>query len=98
MAVRSPSGIFEVAWRSTESARSSASMPAPSSLTRISARPPASIATSMRLRAGVERVLDQFLDRRRRPLDHFAGGDAVDEQGIEAADGHEGFAWRGGRD
>ena len=39
-------------------------------------------------RAGVERVLDEFLDRRRRPLDHFAGGDAVDEQGIETADRH----------
>ena len=39
-------------------------------------------------RAGVERVLDQLLDRRSRPLDHFAGGDAVDQQRIEAADGH----------
>ena len=38
--------------------------------------------------AGVERVLDQLLDRRRRPLDHLAGGDAVDEQRVEAADGH----------
>ena len=63
-------------------------MPAPSSLTRIRSRPPASIATSMRRGAGVERVLDQLLDRRRRPLDHLAGGDAVDEQRIEAADWH----------
>jgi len=31
-----------------------------------------------RFRPGVERVLDQFLDRRRRPLDHLARGDAVD--------------------
>ena len=31
-------------------------------------------------RPGVERVLDQFLHRRGRPLDHFACGDAVDEQ------------------
>ena len=30
-------------------------------------------------RAGVERILDQFLDDRRRALDHFARGDAVDE-------------------
>ena len=30
-------------------------------------------------RAGVERVLDQFLDHARRPLDHLAGGDAVDQ-------------------
>ena len=28
--------------------------------------------------AGVERVLDQLLDRAGRPLDHLAGGDAVD--------------------
>ena len=39
--------------------------------------------------AGIDRVLDQFLHRRRRALDHLAGGDAVDEDGIEAADeGH----------
>ena len=25
--------------------------------------------------AGVDAVLDQFLDRRKRPLDHLAGGD-----------------------
>ena len=31
-------------------------------------------------RPGVERVLDQLLHRRGGPLDHFAGGDAVDEQ------------------
>ncbi len=30
--------------------------------------------------AGVERVLEQLLQRRRRPLDDFAGGDLVDEQ------------------
>ena len=30
------------------------------------------------MRAGIERVLDQFLDHARRPLDHLAGGDAVD--------------------
>ena len=28
--------------------------------------------------AGIERVLDQFLDHARRTLDHFAGGDLVD--------------------
>ena len=37
-------------------------------------------------RARVERVLDEFLHRRCRTLDHFAGGDAVDQQRIEAAD------------
>jgi len=41
-----------------------------------------------RFRAGVERVLDQFLDRRRRPLDHLARCDAVDGQGIETANRH----------
>ena len=36
--------------------------------------------------AGIDRVLDQFLDGRRRTLDHLARSDAVDEDGIEAAD------------
>ena len=63
-------------------------MPAPSSLTRMSRRPPPSVAISMRRRAGVERVLDQFLDHARRPLDHLAGGDAVDDGLGELADGH----------
>ena len=40
-------------------------------------------------RAGVERVLDQFLDHARRPLDHLAGGDAVDDGLAELADGHD---------
>jgi hypothetical protein len=39
-------------------------------------------------RAGVERILDKLLDRRSRTLDHLAGGDAVDKQRIETADGH----------
>ena len=30
-------------------------------------------------RAGIERVLDQFLHRRRRTLDHLAGGDLVSD-------------------
>ena len=64
-------------------------MPAPSSVTRISRRPPPSVAISMRRRAGVERVLDQFLDDARRPLDHLAGGDAVDERSRRAG----GWAW-----
>ena len=38
--------------------------------------------------AGIERVLDEFLDGARRPLDHFAGGDAIDENGIKAANRH----------
>ena len=63
-------------------------MPAPSSVTRISRRPPPSVTTSMRLRAGIERVLDQFLHDARRTLDHLAGGDAVDDGLGELADGH----------
>ena len=39
--------------------------------------------------AGVQGVLDQFLDGAGRPLDHLAGGDAVDGFGGKAADGHE---------
>ena len=38
--------------------------------------------------AGVDRVLDQFLDRRSRPLDDFAGGDAVDEDRGQKTDRH----------
>ena len=57
---------------------SSGSMPLPSSTTRTSATPAASISTSMRARARVQRVLDQLLDDRGGPLDHLAGGDLVD--------------------
>ena len=35
-------------------------------------------------RAGIQRVFDQFLDHRRGPFDHFAGGDLVD-QGFRAS-------------
>ena len=41
-----------------------------------------------RARPGVERVLDQLLHRRSRPLDHLARGDAIDKQGIETANWH----------
>ncbi len=37
-------------------------------------------------RPGVERVLHQLLHRRRRPLDHLAGGDAADHRVGQAAD------------
>ena len=62
-------------------------MPSPSSTTRISRRPPASIVISTVRGAGVDGVLDEFLHGRGRPLDDLARGDAVDEDGIEAADG-----------
>ncbi len=39
-------------------------------------------------RAGVDRVLHQFLHHARRPLHHLAGGDAVDDLFGELADGH----------
>ncbi len=37
---------------------------------------------------GVDGVLHQFLDHARRTLDHFAGGDAVDDLFGKLADGH----------
>ena len=42
----------------------------------------------MRRGAGVEGVLDQFLDDARRPLDDLAGGDLVDHGFGKLADGH----------
>ena len=38
--------------------------------------------------AGIEAVLDQLLDDRGGALDHFAGGDLIDELAGEDADGH----------
>jgi hypothetical protein len=40
--------------------------------------------------ACIERILDQFLHRRGRTLDDLARSNAVDEDGIEATDGHVG--------
>ena len=39
-------------------------------------------------RAGIERVLDEFLDDGRRALDDLARGDLVDERALENSDGH----------
>ena len=51
--------------------------------------PPARLDRDLDMaRAGVERVLDELLDRRGRPLDHFARGDAVNKQRIETANRH----------
>ena len=88
MSSRSSSASFEVAWRSTASARSSRGHAA--AVVADPDQPPAA-AVGDDLdprRAGVERVLDQFLDHARRPLDHLAGGDAVDDGFAELADGH----------
>ena len=41
-------------------------------------------------RAGVDGILDQFLDHARRTLDHLAGGDAVDDLFGQLSDGHSG--------
>ena len=68
-----------------------AGMPLPLSMTRISRRPPDSIAISMRERARVERVFDELLDGGGRPLDDLARRDAIDKNGIETADGHGWF-------
>ena len=38
-------------------------------------------------RTGIDRVLDQLLDRGRRPLDHLTGGDPVDHAWRQGADG-----------
>src|SRR5579862_378439 len=45
---RSSSASFDVAWRSTASARSARLMPSPSSVTRMRRRPPPSVSTSIR--------------------------------------------------
>jgi hypothetical protein len=37
---------------------------------------------------GIERILDEFLDGRSRTLDNLARSNAINEDGIEAADGH----------
>ena len=51
--------------------------------------PPAAVGHDLDApRAGIERVLDQFLHDARRALDHLAGGDAVDDGFGELADGH----------
>ena len=79
--VRSPSGIFDVAWRSTLKSEIRFVHAAP--VVDDADQPPAAgLDRDLdRLRAGVERVLDELLDRRRRPLDHLARGDAVESSG-----------------
>ena len=73
--------IFDVACRSSASRASSASIPDPSSLTasRCDAAPLDLHDHLDAGRPGVERVLDQLLHDGRRPLDHLARGDLVDE-------------------
>ena len=68
---------LEVAWRSNASNASSRTMPLPSSAMRISFRPPPSTAITIRPSAGVERILQQLLDHRSRPVDDLSGSDLV---------------------
>ena len=74
----STSRSFDVAWRSSASTRLAALIPQPSSVTRTSARPPPATSIAMVVGAGVDRVVDQLLDHRRRPLDHLARRDLID--------------------
>ncbi len=54
------------------------------------ARKPAAVGLDLDPpRAGVDGVLDQLLDRARRPLDHLSGGDAADQLGRKATDRHD---------
>src|SRR5579883_1434406 len=87
MRVRSSSGSLEVAWRSTASANSPGSIPPPSS-TNDEAAPAVAQHRVDAARPGVERVLDQLLEGRRRALDHLARGDLIDQIGGQQADGH----------
>ena len=68
---------FEVAWRSKASSASSRFMPWPSSATRISLPPAGFDLDADAVGAGVERILQQFLDHGRWPVHHLAGGDLV---------------------
>src|SRR5204863_6190329 len=49
-----------------------------------------------RRRTGVERVLDELLDRRRGTLDHFAGGDLISHRRWEHCDARHGEGYRTG--
>ena len=83
---RSSSGSFEVQWRSTASASSSRYMPMPSSLTAIRLCPPSPNVTSMRLAPASIAFSTSSFTAAAGPLDHFAGGDAVDDDGRQLAD------------
>ena len=58
--------------------------------------PPATIGENVDpARPGVDGVFHQFLDHARRPLDHLAGGDAVDDLFGKLADRHDCGTTRG---
>ena len=80
MRTRSASSSLDVQCRCTASASSPGAMPLPSSTTSMRSMPPPSQRDRDPRGAGVERVLDQLLDRGGRPLDHLAGGDAIHQR------------------
>ena len=85
---KSSSSSLDVAWRSTASARSFWRHAA-AVIGDADPPPPAAIGEDVDpARAGIDRVLDEFLDHARRALDHLAGGDAVDDLFWKLADGH----------
>ena len=88
MLKRSSSASLEVACRSTASARSAGPMPSPSSITRISERPPAAATTSMSRAPASSAFSTSSLTTLAGTLDHLARGDAVHGLGAELADGH----------
>ena len=88
-----------VAWRSKASSASSRSMPA--AVVGDADQPPAAgfdVHPDIR-RARIERVLEQFLDDRCRPLHHLSRGDLVGDVVGENADAaHRTFQFTGGRE
>ena len=78
--------ILLVAWRRSASGSSAAAMPWPSSSTAIERVPPCVRRTTMLARAGVDGVVEQLANHRRRPLDHLAGGDLADQLAGQLAD------------
>ena len=86
MRVRSVPSIFEVAWRS--SARRSSVRRNAVAVVLDPDQPLAAVGEGDvdPPGAGVERILDELLHRRGRPLDHLAGGDPVRRGRIELPD------------
>ena len=85
MSARSSSGSLEVQCRSTASASSSRDHADAVIDHREEGAAALLQGDGDAPRAGVDRVLDQLLHRAGRPLDHLAGGDAVDQVGRQAA-------------
>ena len=79
--------ILLVAWRASASGSSSRAMPRAVVARRcMRLMPPAARSHVDLAGAGVERVLEQLLHHRGRPLDHLAGGDLADQELGQVAD------------